>query len=299
MTPRRIAGHAARVVLGGIFLVAGILKGLDPAEFVHQVAEYGLIGVRAAALFAPALIVMEIVLGLALIAGVRPGAAAIGSVLLLAFFIAVETYGMTQGKTESCGCFGAYVERTPGQVIGEDLAFAGLAVLAAWGLRGWPGLSRARSRAIVVTGTILAGLYVLFSPRLPIDDYVTRLRVGRSMADLDLANRVPDLVRGRHLVALFDVTDPRAADLAAGLGTIVATPGAPAVTGLTPSPDPAIDAFRWTAVPSFEVVRIDRDVIKRLYRRLPRFFVVDEGRVVAVYDGAPPGPEDLLSSRPS
>ena len=28
---------------------------------------------------------------------------------------------------------------------------------------------------------------------------------------------------------------------------------------------------------------------------LPRFFVVDGGRVVSILDGAPPGPEDLIS----
>ena len=47
-------------------------------------------------------------------------------------------------------------------------------------------------------------------------------------------------------------------------------------------------------MPAFEVKRIDREVIPVLYRRLPRFFLVDSGRVTAVYDGAPPEAKDLL-----
>ncbi len=296
---RRAAGHLGRVALGIVFLAAGFLKGLDPAEFVHQVAAYGLIGMRLSGVAAPALIVLEIVLGVTLVAGVRPLLTGLASILLLLMFIGIEAYGIAAGRTEACGCFGAYVQRTPAQVIGEDLLFVGLAILAIAGLRGWAGTRPGRAAAVLVAAIVLSAAFVVASPSLPIDDYVTRLRAGRTLADLDLAARLPELLRGRHLIALIDVTDPRAAEIASALDALASRPGAPVVVGLTPATEQEIDAFRWTVVPAFEVKSVDRVVIKRLYRRLPRFFVLDSGRVMAVYDGAPPEAGDLLSSEAS
>jgi len=296
---RRAAGHLGRVALGLIFLAAGFLKALDPAEFVHQVAGYGLIGPRLASVSAPALIVIEIVLGVALVAGVRPLLTASASILLLLLFIGIEAHGIAVGRTESCGCFGAYLKRTPAEVIGEDLLFVGLAVLAIGGLRGWAGTRPGRAAAVLATSIVLSTAFVVASPSLPIDDLVTPLRAGRTLADLDLAKRIPELTTGRHLVALIDVTDPRAAEIASALDALVSRPGAPPVLGLSPSSEQEIDTFRWTVVPAFEVKSVDRDVIKKLYRRLPRYFVLDSGRVAAVYDGAPPEAKDLLSSEAS
>lgn len=296
---RRVAGHFGRVTLGLVFLAAGILKALDPAEFAHQVQEYGILGARLSAQVAPALIVLELVLAVALLAGVRPRLAGLGAIALLAGFIAIEAYGMSIGKESSCGCFGAYVQRTPGQVIAEDVLFAGLAVLALWGLAGWPGMSLQRGAAVLLGTGALSLALVLASPSLPIDPYVTRLAVGRSVGDLALLDKAPQLSEGRHLVALIDVTDPRAVDTATVLNGIVSRPGAPPVLALTPGTEEEKAAFLWTAAPAFETENVDRAVLKRLYRRLPRFFLVESGRVAAIFDGAPPAAEDLLSSEPS
>jgi len=302
VSPRRVAGHLGRLALGGVFLLSGVLKGIDPAEFSHQVAGYGLLGERLSAVAAPALIVFEILLGAALVAGARPILSGLVSLVLLLFFMGLEAYGLVNGRTESCGCFGSSIVRTPAQVIGEDLLFAALALAAIWGLRDWPGLRPARTAALLLVVAVLSTTLAIASPSLAVfDDVYDRLPfgrpglgVGRTLTDLDLAARIPELREGRHLVALLDVTDPAAAGTAAALATLAAAPGAPPVVGLTPSTEQEIDAFRWTAVPAFEIHRVDRDVVKRLYRRLPRFFVVDGGRVTAVYDVAPPEAKDLI-----
>lgn len=296
---RRVAGHLGRVALGLIFLAAGLLKAVDPAEFAHQIQEYGILGARLSAQVAPALIVLELVLAVALLAGVRPRLTGLASIVLLAGFVGIEAYALSIGKAESCGCFGAYVQRTPGQVIAEDVLFAGLAVLALWGLAGWPGMSPRRGAAVLMGSLALAVALVLASPSLPIDPYVTRLAVGRSVSDLALLEKAPQLSQGRHLVALIDVTDPRAIETASVLNQIVSRPGAPPVLALTPGSEEEKAAFLWSAVPAFDTQNVDRAVLKRLYRRLPRFFLIESGRVAAIFDGAPPAAEDLLSSEAS
>ena len=123
-------GHLARVLLGAIFLFSGIAKGLTPGEFAQQVAGYGILGPRLSSLAAPALIVFEIVLGVALVCAVRPILTATASLVLLLVFIGIEAYGLSAGRTEACGCFGAYSSRTPAEVIGEDLVFAALGAIS-------------------------------------------------------------------------------------------------------------------------------------------------------------------------
>ncbi len=101
---RLVAGHLARVALGLIFLMAGVLKAIDPAEFARQISEYGIIGRGLSQIGAPILIAFELTLAFALIAGVWPRGTALVACGLLAVFIAVEAYGLSQGRTEACGC---------------------------------------------------------------------------------------------------------------------------------------------------------------------------------------------------
>jgi len=294
----RFAGHAARLALGGIFIAAGCLKALDVAEFARQTASYGLIGAGPAAFLAPLLIALETTLGVALVAGWRPRLAAILVGMLLIFFIGLESWGIAQGHTESCGCFGAYVKRTPLQVIFEDLGFLTLAILAAVGLGAWRAGARRLVAACVAAAACLSLGFAIASPRLPIDDLVTRLSVGRSVADLGIASKLPDGGQGDTLVALLDMTDPLAKGAAADLNLVAGTPGAPKVIALTPSSEQEQAAFMWEAYPAFEVVPVDRGLLKPLYRSLPRYFLVRSGKVARVFEGPRPPSADLLSSPP-
>ena len=290
-------GHLARIGLGLVFLVAGILKMVDPAEFAHQMAGYAIVGPGTAAIAAPLLIALETALGVALLAGYRTTISAPIAVGLLTAFIGVEAYGMATGRTEACGCFGAFVERTPGQVIVEDLVFLGMALLAWLLLREW---RQRRSRLVVgsVIGTAFASLALaVASPHLPIDPYVTRLSVGRSVGDLGIPADLPSMLSGKHLVALFDVTAPDAHDLSERLSAIATRDDGPGLVALTPSSGEETTAFFWSAVPDFDIHSVDRVVLKRLYRRLPLFFTVESGRVAGVYDDAGRAAADLISSQ--
>ena len=104
---RRVIAGAAGFVVGGIFLYAGILKALDPAQFAAGIANYKLLpwpGGAALALYLPWL---EIVCGAALvIRRAHVAAAAILSVLCALFFIALAS-AKVRGLDIACGCFGS------------------------------------------------------------------------------------------------------------------------------------------------------------------------------------------------
>ena len=288
-------GHTARCLLGLVFLVAGLLKALDPAEFSHQMAGYGIIGPELTAVVAPLLIALETTLGIALLAGFKLRSSLLAAAGLLVFFIGLEGYGMSIGRTEACGCFGAYLQRTPGQVIVEDLVFMVLA-LSAWLLLGSWRVRRSVAAASVGAAAVLSLVFAIASPHLPIDALVTRLAEGQTIDDLGIGTAFPDLAQGRHLVALIDLTDPGAPETAARLNEVAETPGADPIVALTPSTEDERAAFIWSAVPAFEIQTVDRPLLKRLYRRLPRFFLVDSGRVVSIYDDPGRAGSDLLKS---
>lgn len=295
----RLGAHAARIALGLIFLAAGVLKMADVAEFAHQIAGYGIFGKGFAAIAAPAMIALETTLAVALLVGWRTRIAAILIGALLLFFIGLEGWNMAQGKTEACGCFGAYVKRTPTQVIAEDLLFLGLAVVTVAGLGAWQSRRRALTGVVVGVTAVLAGGLAIASPRLPIDSWVTDLAVGKSVDDLGLGAKIDADTAANGLVAILDLTDPVSKEASTELNSLLAAPGAPRVIALTPSTEEEHAAFLWDSYPSFDLKTADRPLLKRLYRRLPLYFRLQGGRVTAVYAGPRPPAADLLSSGPS
>lgn len=295
----RIVAHLARLSLGAVFVAAGVLKSLDVAEFARQTAEYGVIGPQAAAILAPLLIAFETTLGVALLLGFRPRLAAGLTGALLVAFISLEAWGISQGRTEACGCFGAYVKRTPQQVIYEDLAFLGLALIAIFGIGTWRASRRTLAAASTAGASVLMLAFAVASPRLPIDSLVTSLRTGKSAADLGIASRLPEEGPGGTLVAILDVTDPVSKEAAASLNAVAEAGGPVKVVALTPSSEQEQAAFLWEASPAFEVVTADRGLLKPLYRRLPVYFLVRAGKVERIFSGPRPPAPDLLSSAPS
>ncbi|HEX2072952.1 MAG TPA: MauE/DoxX family redox-associated membrane protein, partial [Geodermatophilus sp.] len=96
----------ARWVLGGVFLVAGALKLPDPDAAVRAVRAYRLLPEPLVAPVAFGLPVLEIAVGLALVAGVFVRTAAVAGAALLVVFLAGVGSAWARGLQIDCGCFG-------------------------------------------------------------------------------------------------------------------------------------------------------------------------------------------------
>jgi len=122
-----------RLVLGGLFVYAGIVKVLEPLDFAQNIRNYRLVGQSLAFIAALVLPWLEILAGAFLIAGLwKRGAALIISGLLV-FFIVLTLVTMIRGLDVDCGCFGALSRKSGWSVILEDLAmlYLGLCLLFA------------------------------------------------------------------------------------------------------------------------------------------------------------------------
>ncbi len=122
-----------RLVLGGLFVYAGIVKVLEPLDFAQNIRNYRLVGQSLAFIAALILPWLEIVAGVFLIAGIWKRGAALVVSGLLVFFIILTAVTMIRGLDVDCGCFGALSRKSGWSVILEDLAmlYLGLCVLFA------------------------------------------------------------------------------------------------------------------------------------------------------------------------
>jgi len=103
---RHWLGLAARLVVGGVWVVAGALKLPDPAESVRAVRAYQLLPEAVVPTVGHLLPLLEIAIGALLLAGLLTRGAAICSALLFAAFVFGISWAWAKGLQIDCGCFG-------------------------------------------------------------------------------------------------------------------------------------------------------------------------------------------------
>jgi uncharacterized membrane protein YphA (DoxX/SURF4 family) len=123
-----------RLLVGGVWIVAGLLKLPDPAASVRAVRAYQLLPEAIVPAVGYALPIIEVLVGVSLVIGllVRIGAVLSG-VLFLAFIVGISA-AWARGLQIDCGCFGGggydanATEKYPWE-IARDL---GLLFASAW-----------------------------------------------------------------------------------------------------------------------------------------------------------------------
>ena len=96
---------AARLLLGFLFLAAGLTKVGSPQELQIAIANYRLLPAPTVPLVAEFLPVLEIVLGIALLTGIFSRAATLGAGLLSLVFGGAVISALVRGLDIECGCF--------------------------------------------------------------------------------------------------------------------------------------------------------------------------------------------------
>ena len=134
-------------MLGVVFAVAGAIKVPDPAAAVRAVRAYRILAEPLVAPVAFGLPVIEIAVGLALLAGVFVRTAAIAAAVLLVVFIAAVGSAWARGLQIDCGCFGNGGQVAAGETSYplEVLRDVGL-LLVALLLARWPASRLALGR---------------------------------------------------------------------------------------------------------------------------------------------------------
>lgn len=302
----RILGTAAAVFLGLVFLVAAWGKALDPVSFVEQIRTEGLDFFRMAEATAFFALGLEIALGLALVTGLRRWWVLVPTAVLVAFFLFLTGrayWRFEQGlidETEACGCFGNLLNRTPKEAFWQDLWLLvvplGLSLVG----RGDRGAFPKRRLAFIAILTAAVLVFAWKAPDLPLDDLATRLKPGVQVSEicagsdenpeqLCLDTLVSDLKAGRHWVVLSDLDEPTFLEAIPQLNESSASQSEVGLWVLTAASAEDVSTFQWTQAPAFAVQETPYAMLRPLYRRLPRSFLVEDGEVVRTVSDLPPG----------
>ncbi|HXO21691.1 MAG TPA: MauE/DoxX family redox-associated membrane protein [Thermoanaerobaculia bacterium] len=309
-------GTLAGIFLGLVLLLAAGAKALDPRAFAAQIHAQKLDVLVSPNTLALAVVALEVGLGLALVLGVRRLWVLVPAVLLVAFFLFLTgrdywrtAHGVVP-EAAGCGCFGNLVQRSPAEAFWEDLALLVPALLLSFVGRGaagsdpTPPAGRRGAFPVVRTAIVLAltGAATLFAwkaPDLPLDDLATRLRPGTEIAGICAGageNRVcmdsiaSELQHGRHLVVLADLDDPAFQRSVGALNAYASGGQGPTLWVISAATPQQHQSFYWRFGPTFQMREAPAALLQPLYRRLPRGFAVEEGRVTHTYTGLPPLP---------
>lgn len=238
----------------------------------------------------------------------------------------LESQGLLE-EGSSCGCFGNLVQRTPQEAFWQDLVLLGIPLLLAWlgRPRAFKVFPPVRTVLVGVT-TVAAVVFATQAPDLPLDDLATRLKPGVEVGDLCTGrddNRVcmtlviPELAEGRHVVVMADLGEDTAAQPDAAEQRASAEEPDRAEEPAAVEPHTVADAvpdfndyalqgtgprlwvvgeltperqneLYWQWGPAFELRAAPASLLRPLYRRLPRSFLVEDGQVVETFRGLPP-----------
>jgi uncharacterized membrane protein YphA (DoxX/SURF4 family) len=142
--PRRNQGAwvdvTLRVLLGGAFVLAGLLKIMDPARFAVDVGNYRLAPHALVNLVAIIIPWIEVVAGLSVLAGIWLRAAALVITSLTVMFFFVIASALARGLNIECGCFGTVGGRHVGLVnLAIDTFLFSLGLVLIWRSGDRPG----------------------------------------------------------------------------------------------------------------------------------------------------------------
>jgi uncharacterized membrane protein YphA (DoxX/SURF4 family) len=178
-----------RVFVGLLFIFSGLIKANDPLGFSYKLVEYfevfHITFLDSIALsLAIFLCAMEMILGFALLIGVRGKQVAWGLLLLIIFFAFLTFYSAYFKVVQTCGCFGDAIVLTPWQSFSKDLVLL-LLIIVLFKNRSKinPLFSPKTSDRLLIASVVLGlGVGIYTYNFLPVLDFLA-YKVGANIPD--------------------------------------------------------------------------------------------------------------------
>ena len=124
----KIITHIARILVGLLFIISGLIKLNDPIGFSFKLEEYFAENVLnipflipIALLIAVLVVIFEVVLGIMLLIGFKTKLTVWSLFLMILFFTFLTFYSAYFNKVTDCGCFGDALKLTPWESFTKDI----------------------------------------------------------------------------------------------------------------------------------------------------------------------------------
>jgi hypothetical protein len=275
------------VAVGLVLLIAGLLKAIDLELFIRQIKDYGIIHHRLVLVVSAwGLIILECGLGVALIILYRPGVTLPLSGLLFLVFAGATGYAWLTGATEHCGCYGPWLQFTPGHALVENLIFL-TATAISWKGQHYVQASQTPTKAWAVTIACLCGLV------LPMAFGIPTLSINRVQSNEPLIGPIQihgsedlDLNQGVYLIVLMGTDCLHCQEAVPDLNMLAERPDLPPIIALCTSEEADCIEFVEEFQPIFPIGHISEDLFWRLLADgdMPRTILLENGRIKRVWD---------------
>jgi len=182
----------ARILVGLLFIFSGLVKINDPLGFSYKLEEYfevfHITFLNGFALSISIILCsLEIILGFALLIGVRAVSVAWGLLLLIIFFAFLTFYSAYFQVVQTCGCFGDAIPLTPWQSFSKDVVLLLLIIVIFKNRRDiTPLFSPKTSDNLLIASVVISvgfGLYTYnFSPVVDFLPYKVGANIPEEMS---------------------------------------------------------------------------------------------------------------------
>ena len=170
----------SRFFVGIIFIFSGLIKANDPLGFGYKLEEYFEVFHLAflnnfAVAIAIIICALEIILGVALLLGLRAKKTSIGLLVLIIFFTFLTFYSAAFNVVRTCGCFGDAIPLTPWQSFTKDLillAFIIIIYLNRTKIQPVLKSETAENKALMIASALTLGFALYTYNFLPVKDFL-------------------------------------------------------------------------------------------------------------------------------
>ena len=128
--------YISRLLVGSLLIISGVIKANDALGFSYKLIEYfteGILGMEFlqpyTLVMAASICILEILLGVALIFGLKEKLTTTLNVLMMLFFTFLTFYSAYFDKVKDCGCFGDALKLTPWESFTKDVVLLFFSVL--------------------------------------------------------------------------------------------------------------------------------------------------------------------------
>jgi len=197
----------ARIIVGVLFIISGLIKLNDPVGFSFKLDEY----FSATVLDIPALVpytlmlavvivVFEVLLGVFLLIGYKPKFTVWSLFGMILFFTFLTWYSAYYNKVTDCGCFGDAIKLTPWESFTKDVILLLLVIVLLFKLKLIKPIFSALGLTLVSLLSFIAclsfGYYVLM--HLPAKDF-RPYKVGNNItANMIVPDDAPKAIMDYH-----------------------------------------------------------------------------------------------------
>ena len=146
-----------KVLLGLVFIVSAVLKLIDMDSFEIYIYSYHFFSLNASFIVARLAIILELVLGIGLASHTLHKMYWWGSMAMLGGYTLLLIYALTLGRTDSCLCFGDFLQLDPKQSLIKNAVLM-LFFLLIYRMESW----KTPFRWLILCLTVMASTIAVF-----------------------------------------------------------------------------------------------------------------------------------------